>query len=261
MPELPDLEIFKDNIFSKLILKKLIDVKVFHPMKVNMPQQLLSEELVGRELLSINRIGKEMFFDFADSHVISVHLMLNGETSIVSPSSVDEIKFKILSLNFEQQTVVFSDRGGLCTIKYRPIVNGVPDAFDQEFTLEYFLSKARKKALTNIKAFLIDQHIVKGIGNAYADEILWTARISPKVLVGRIPQERMADLYHAINPVLKEAIRSIKSICPDIISGEERSFLKVHNKNRKETETGFPIKVERIASKITYFTDEQIFYP
>lgn len=112
----------------------------------------------------------------------------------------------------------------------------------------------------NIKAFLINQKVVKGIGNAYVDEILWHARVSPHSKVGKIPEEVMVGLYNAINIVLKEAIVSIKAIAPDIISGEERSFLQVHNKSKKQTETGFPIIVERIASKTTYFTEEQIFY-
>jgi len=136
----------------------------------------------------------------------------------------------------------------------------VPDAFDGTFTLKYFFDIARGKPRVNVKAFLTDQNIVKGIGNAYADEILWTARISPYSLVGKIPEERLTALYNAIGTVLHDAVDCIKRISPDIISGEERSFLKVHNRTIKETETGYPIIVERVASKITYYTKEQVEY-
>jgi formamidopyrimidine-DNA glycosylase len=261
MPELPDLEVFKENVYKKLTSKRLVSVNVYNHQKVTTPQGVLLEELKGRELTAINRYGKELFFDFKEGRIITAHLMLNGKISIVNDANAAaNIKFKIFSLNFEKESIIFSDMGGLCTIKYKPVSDGVPDALGTDFTLKYFINIARKKANVNIKAFLINQKVVKGIGNAYVDEILWCARISPHSKVGKIPEEVMVELYNAINTVLKEAIISIKAIAPNIISGEERSFLHVHNKSKKQTETGFPIIIERIASKTTYFTEEQILY-
>jgi len=260
MPELPDLEVFRTNIFDRLSFKRLTGLAVFNFNKVITPQETLIDNLVGRDLLGINRIGKELFFDFGDRKIISAHLMLNGEISIVADDEVDAIEFKIFSMRFKKETIVFSDRGSLCTIKYMPSLSKTPDALDDAFTWEYFVRVAKRNSLTNVKAFLIDQHVVKGIGNAYADEILWTARISPRSLIGKIPEEKLKELYCAINAVLSEAIDSIRRISPNIISGEERSFLKVHNKDIKETTTGYPIIVERIVSKITYYTKEQAIY-
>ena len=261
MPELPDLEVFKENIFSKLTSKRLVGVDVHNHQKVTTPRSILETALNGRTLTAIDRFGKELLFDFADDKIIAAHLMLSGKISIISdPSVAAGIRFKIFSMCFENEALVFSDMGGLCTIKYNPVRDGVPDAFGADFTLEYFRNIARKKAAMNIKAFLIDQKIVKGIGNAYADEILWYARVSPYSKVGKIPDEVLARVHEAIDIVLKNAVVSIKAIAPDIISGEERSFLQVHTKSKKRTETGFPIRIERIASKITYFTEEQILY-
>ena len=260
MPELPDLEVFRGNIFAKLRSKRLVGVEVFDQNKMITPKQFLLDELTGRDLLCIDRVGKELFFDFGDGKVIAAHLMLSGVISIVSQEAVNAIKFKIFSMRFEQETVVFSDRGGLCTVKYKPPAGKAPDALSSAFTLEYFLRTAHGKPRKNIKEFLIDQSIVKGIGNAYADEILWAARISPYSLTGKIPQDALIVLYHEINTVLTDAIASIKQFSPDIISGEERRFLKVHNKAVKATATGYPIIVERVASKITYYTKEQVLY-
>ena len=260
MPELPDLEVFKGNIFNRITSKRLTGLEVFNPKKVFVSQVTLAEELNGRSLLGINRAGKELFFDFGDGKVISAHLMLNGKISIIDKANVDGIKYKIFAMHFEKESLVFSDMGGLCTIKYKPPVNKTPDAFDETFTLEYFMNIIRKKPRMNIKAFLIDQSIVRGIGNAYVDEILWVARISPHSITGKIPDDILSSLYSAIGSVLKDAIESIKRISPDIISGEERSFLKVHTKTKKQTETGHPIIAERLAGKITYFTREQVLY-
>ena len=260
MPELPDLKVFKVNVFNRLTSKRLVGIEVFNPYKVHTPKKTLIDNLVGRDLLGINRIGKELFFDFGNGKTIAAHLMLNGEISIVPEEAISPIKYKIFSMLFEQESVVFSDRGNLCTIKYMPPLSKTPDAFDGTFTLEYFLKNASRNPWVNVKAFLIDQRVIKGIGNAYADEILWAARISPRALIGKIPEDKLTILYQAISTVLHDAIDSIKRISPDIISGEERSFLKVHNKTLKKTETGFPIIVENIATKITYYTQEQVEY-
>jgi len=260
MPELPDLEVFKINVFNKLTSKRLIGLDVFNQRNVNSAQTTLVGELKGRDLASINRIGKELVFDFGDKKIVAAHLMLNGEMSIVDEVDVGKISYKIFAFNFEKESLVFRDMGGLCTIKYMPAMHKTPDAFDNTFTLEYFLNIAHKKPRVNVKAFLIDQSTVKGIGNAYVDEILWAARVSPHSIVGKIPDDILAALYTSIGSVLRNAIESIKNISPDIISGEERSFLKVHNKKIKKTETGYPIIIERIASKITYYTEEQVLY-
>ena len=260
MPELPDLEVFKINIFKRITSKRLVGLEVFNQKKVNAPQTKLIDELKGQELLNINRIGKELYFDFGNKKTVAAHLMLNGEMSIVDKAGIGEIKFKIFAFNFEKESLVFRDMGGLCTIKYMPEINKAPDVFDDAFTLKYFLDVAHNKSRVNIKAFLIDQSIARGIGNAYVDEILWSARISPHSIVGKIPDDVLSTLYVCIGTVLRSAIESIKTISPDIISGEERSFLEVHNKTKKKSKTGYPIIIEKIASKTTYYTEEQILY-
>jgi len=260
LPGLPDLEVFKTNIYNRLTSKLLIGVNVFNRNKALTPEPFLNGELSGRNLLCIERVGKELFFDFGDQKIIAAHLMLSGQISIVPEQQAGEVKYKIFTMRFENETMIFSDKGRLCTVRYMPRVTRAPDALAEKFTLDYFVKKARGKHMTNIKAFLTDQSVVKGIGNAYADEILWAARISPYSLVDRVPEDRVIILYGAIGTVLNDAIASIKRISPDIISGEERSFLKVHNKDLTHTETGYPIRVERILSRITYFTDEQILY-
>lgn len=111
-----------------------------------------------------------------------------------------------------------------------------------------------------MKAFLIDQSILRGIGNAYVDEILWHARIAPKSVVGKIPDHVIEDLLISIKSVLTEAIDEIKKRKPETISEEVRDFLRVHNPDRSESPTGHRIMTEQVASRITYFTEEQVLY-
>jgi len=261
MPELPDLEVYKGNILNKLTSKRLVALKVFS-QKITTPESVLVEELVGRTLQGITRLGKELLFDFDDNNVIATHLMLNGKIAIADNAMKGEkINSKVLALKFENESLAIYDTGNIgAVVRYKPRFDATPDAFGDNFTLDYFLDVARKKPIMNVKAFLIDQKIVKGIGNAYADEILYSAGISPKSIVGKIPENALAELYSAIGTVLRDAIASIKAVAPDIISGEERSFLRVHTWLKKKTDTGFPIIIETIATKKTYFTEEQVVY-
>ena len=260
MPELPDLEVFKTNIFKRLSSKRLVETEVFNVLKVTAHRGAPLTEINGLELLRVDRLGKELIFDFGGRRIIAVHLMLSGTVSIVAREEASAVKYSIFAMHFERETLVFSDKGKKCTVKYKPAQSRTPDAFSAAFTPEYFLAEAQKHAIVKAKAFLIDQGVVRGIGNAYADEILWAARVSPHSFMGSIPRDVMLTLFDSTGAVLRNAIDSIKNIAPDIISGEERSFLKVHSKTLKETETGFPIIVEQIASKKTYYTEEQVLY-
>jgi formamidopyrimidine-DNA glycosylase len=113
---------------------------------------------------------------------------------------------------------------------------------------------------TVIKTILLDQHIIRGIGNAYADEILWEAGISPFSIANKIPADKIKDLAAAIKKVLKDGEHQIKKEKPDIISGEVRDFLKIHNARKKESPTGASIQQKAIGGRKTYFTEEQKLY-
>ena len=164
-----------------------------------------------------------------------------------------------MTIGFEDGlALVVSDHRGLVTVKVNPIPSSVPDALAVDKT--YLRRKIAEKQRARAKAFLMDQAIIRGIGNAYADEILWQARISPKSTVGRIPDHVIDDFLTSIRSVLTEAIEEIKRQSPEINSGEVRDFLRIHNSKRSESPTGYQIMKEKKGSQITYFTQEQVLY-
>lgn len=120
-----------------------------------------------------------------------------------------------------------------------------------------YLCQKFAKTRTPVKTVLRDQKIIRGIGNAYADEILWNARISPFSPANKIPAEKVSVLTKSVKKVLEDAEKQILKEYPDIISGEYRDFMEVHNSRKKNTATGAAIKQELISSRKTYFTDEQ----
>lgn len=258
MPELPDLQVFSGNL-KKLFLGKAITFAAAHnAAKLNVLTQDFTSAIVGAHISDIVRMGKELFFHFSNGNVASIHLMLNGVFTATTAGKADSIAHKIISLTFADDTALcVSDYQGLAKVTLNPSLTKTPDALSPQFDGAYFTAAAKRYARMNVKSFLIDQKIVKGIGNAYADEILWKADISPECTVGRIPPAALQELYDAIGIMLRDAIENILRLSPDRISGEERSFLRVHNPRRKTSEDGEPILVKDIANKRTYYTAKQ----
>ena len=260
MPELPDLCVFSQNLKKRILNKTITSVAIGNPQKVSSPG-VFCEKLTGTSIHDIVRDGKELFFLLANENCFSVHLMLNGKFFICGQDDAGKINSKIISLFFEDgQAFVTADFQGLCKVTLNPKASKAPDALSDSFTFEYFLSAVKRNAYKNVKAVLIDQNVVRGIGNAYVDEILWKADISPESVLGKIPEEKLKDLYQAISSILTDAIQTIQKIAPDIINGEERNFLKVHNPRKKFTDEGDKIIKKTVATKTTYFTDKQKLY-
>lgn len=258
MPELPDLQVFSKNLKKRIADRKIISADVFNVSRLNVNGDTVRAKLLDTRIADIVRKGKELYFQLENHEIFSVHLMLSGKFHICTPGEVSGIPYKILSIGFEgEEALVISDFQSLCKVTFNPAVTNTPDALGETFTYAYLQNAVRKNQSKNIKAFLIDQSIVKGIGNAYADEILWKANISPKSTTGKIPEDRLAVLYTAISDVLKDAIANIERISPDIICGEERSFLRVHNSRKKYTDEGDRILIQKIAAKTTYYTERQ----
>jgi formamidopyrimidine-DNA glycosylase len=163
-----------------------------------------------------------------------------------------------LTLGLESESLVVRDPKGLIALKLNPTPNTVPDALEVDGT--YLRNKISDRPRIKVKEFLLDQSILRGIGNAYADEILWEAGIAPKSVVGRIPDRVIDELVVAIKNVLTDAIGEIKRRSPNTFSREIRDFLRVHNPHRSKSPTGHPIMRDKVGSRITYFTEEQVLY-
>ena len=254
MPELPDLEVFSHNLNKKLAKKELKEVTVVNKSKLNVTVTQLKKALEGAILKKVYREGKELHFAFANDAVLALHLMLHGGLGYYTDKNIP--KNTIIELAFENTGLALSDYQGAATPTLNPEEKTAPDALSKEVNFDFLKEKLSKKR-TNIKTFLLDQKNIRGIGNAYADEILWEAGISPFSVCNKIPDPKIKALDKSIKAVLEEAIEQIKKIKPDIISGEVRSFLKIHNSKKKESPTGGKILTTTINSRITYYTEEQ----
>lgn len=257
MPELPDLQVITKNLNKLYANCVLTNVSLASKAKTNATQEEYRKLLLGKKIKDITRVGKEIKILFETHDYIMLHLMREGNLH----NDIKNEKNFIVKLEFDNNTLLaMSDYMWQAKCLLNPPITEVPDPFSVSFTMDYFKSRLYEKKRTSIKSFLIDQSNILGIGNAYADEILWETKLSPFTKCGNIPEEVIADLYENIIQVLDISVKRIMEISPDIISGEIRSFMNVHDKSKTESPTGFEIFSEKIGGKITYYTKEQILY-
>jgi formamidopyrimidine-DNA glycosylase len=253
MAELPDLSVFAAILTRRFKGKTLEELDVTVSKKLNVSVEALKSALEGRELTAVKREGKTLQFHFSGDQILGMHLMLRGE--LVSLEGDETPKFQIMAFHFKMAGgFALVDMQKIATPTLQPQAVKAPDALN--------LDKAAFKALlakkrTVIKTLLMDQQVMRGIGNTYADEILHHADISPFSTANAIPAKAADKLYSSIKTVLEKAIQDIGEANGDELKGELRDFLEVHNPNLKTTSIGEVIKHEKIGGRTTYYTDSQ----
>jgi formamidopyrimidine-DNA glycosylase len=255
MPELPDLQNFSRNLSKLLRGKKLKTISVVNKKKLKTPEKKLREALEGQELEQVRREGKELRFDFKNGAVLGLHLMLRGqlhkfEKKNTNPHTIIEMLFT------DDSGLAMTDFQGQANATLNPEISEVPDALSEAINYG-FLKNGLAKKKAAIKNVLLDQHFIRGIGNAYVDEILWEARISPFSVANKIPDRDLKTLARKIRSVLTKGEKSISKTHPDIISGEVRDFLKIHNAKKTHSPTGAAIEIHKAGARKTYYTAEQ----
>lgn len=252
MPELPDLEVFSHNLNKKLAGKTLKWLNV-NSRKAKVSADEMQQALHGKTLKKVYRSGKELYFDFG-KHTLALHLMLHGQLHLFNDRN--ENKYTVLDMNFNDgEGLALTDFQGAATPTLDPPESEAPDAMSKTVNEKWFIEKLGKKR-SAIKTILLDQKFIRGIGNAYADEILYDAGISPFSAANKIPEKKVKQLAKSVHKVLTHAEEQIKKSKPDIISGEFRDFLLVHHTRKKETPKGEKILIKE-GSRKTYYTESQ----
>jgi len=258
MPELPDLEVFAANLEKRFKNKTLEKLEVTVSKKLNVSEKQLKAALEGHQLQAVSREGKTLQLHFGTGQVLGLHLMLHGELKLLDAG--EPPKFQIITLYFKGgDGLALTDFQRQATPTLNPEPVEVPDALSKEMSLDYLKAILAKKG-TSVKNVLMDQHLIRGIGNSYADEILWEARLSPFSVAKAIPERKVKVLHKAIYDVLHTEIMLLSNVLKDGFTGEVREFLKIHNAGNKNSPTGEPILVEKKAGRKTYYTQEQELY-
>ena len=258
MPELPDIQVFCRNLKTLLAGKQVAKVVVVNGKKLKDKPAELSKALQGQKILDVYRSGKEIRIQFSKSVVLGIHLILTGDLHF--EQGKNERKSTIVEIHFKDGSLlVLTDRMKNAHVKLSPVDKRGIDALDKGFNFKKLkeIVASRKTAIKNI---LVDQDLIRGIGNSYSDEALWQARISPFSKANAIPDEKLKELVTAIKKVLKAATEKIYKAYPGKINSEVKDFLKIHTRKKPESPTGAPILTAERGMLKTFYTDEQVLY-
>ncbi|MEO8582151.1 MAG: DNA-formamidopyrimidine glycosylase family protein [Flavitalea sp.] len=254
MPELPDLQAFSQNLEKKLKGKIVKTFFLVVKSKSKATEANYKNSIEKQIVSAVYREGKELRIQFSNGTILGMHLMLHGELNYFEGKN--DKKNPILELLFTDDSgLALSDWQQAARPSLNPLASDVPDALDKKMDVKYLKSILNSRA--RIKNILINQKSIRGIGNAYADEILWEAKISPFSPGNKIPEVHIKALAKSITSVLVAAEKQILKSNPGIISGELRDFMKIHNAKKTISPKGAEIKHEVIGGRKTYYTDEQ----
>lgn len=267
MPELPEVETVRRGLLDKVLNRVIKGIRVNYPKIIEYPSiSLFKKEIVGQKINDISRYGKWLIFVLDDFYLLS-HLRMEGKYFIKSSKDVD-LKHEHVIFELDDKTELrYMDVrkfGKMHLIPKDKIKEIGPlkeiglEPWDENLTLEYLQDKFSKKRLP-IKSVLLDQSIIVGIGNIYADEILFLAKINPYTRAMDLNDDSIKNIIKYTRIVLEDAIkaggttiRSYSSV--NGIHGMFQQNLNVHSRSGEACPVcGSQVIKVKIGGRGTYY--------
>ena len=214
MPELPEVETIVNDLRPSLKDRSFTDITILWPRMVLQPSaEELRRRLPGQVIKDIGRRGKYLIFRLASGEALILHLRMTGSLLLKRKGDKHPVSSPYITAIFRLDNgmeLVFTDRrklGTVSLIKDESELNEKlgPEPLDPDFTAQA-LTKRLSSHKAPIKAVLCDQEVIAGIGNMYADEALFFARIHPLREANSLSHEEIKRLHKAIRQVLTRAI-------------------------------------------------------
>lgn len=216
MPELPDVEVYREALAQRLVGTPLVRVVLKNPFVLRTAVPPLAD-LDGRVVRDVRRLNKRIVLAFDDAYCLVVHLMIAGRLQWLPEGGKAPAKITLALLEFGTGALAFTEAGS----KRRASLHVVQGdaalaAFDMgglevlTATRDAFAAALTRENHTLERA-LTDPHLMSGIGNAYSDEILHRARLSPLALTQKLAPDAVTTLYHATRGVLAEWTQRLRA--------------------------------------------------
>jgi formamidopyrimidine-DNA glycosylase len=213
MPELPEVETIKNELAPHIVGHSITGVTLFWPGVVRQPSvEEFRSRLSGHKITGISRRGKYLFVKLSSSEILVIHLRMTGSLILKPTSTVPEKYVRAIIHLDEGVEIHFRDLrklGGmwLCQDESEVEEKLGPEPLEENF-MPQALHKSMKGRTAPIKALLLDQSFIAGVGNMYADEALFASRIHPLRPGGSLSRDEVERLHHAIRQVLDAAIEN-----------------------------------------------------
>jgi formamidopyrimidine-DNA glycosylase len=238
MPELPELEVVKEVLQRRVVGRSIEAVRIDPkggPIVIrDLTHRGFEQTLIGASIKAVTRRGKFLLFSIDPSVSLVLNPKLTGRLQLAVPAEKRMPKTHIVFSLSSGDELRYVDQKTMGQVYLTDDLNQVtdyaglgPEPFD--ITLDQFRDRL-KPYRGEIKGLLVRGEFIAGIGNAYADEILWAAKIHPYRKRTQLSGEEIDRLYQAIQSTLREAIDKVRSEMGDNIHLKPREFMAVHMK-------------------------------
>jgi formamidopyrimidine-DNA glycosylase len=229
VPELPDVEVYREALARRVVGAPLVRVVQKNPFVLRTAVPPVSD-LDGRVAREVRRLGKRLVFAFDDAYFLVVHLMIAGRLQWLPEGGRAPAKITLALLEFGTGTLAFTEAGTRRRASLHVVQGrGALAAFDpgglevRDASRDAFAAAMTRENHT-LKRALTDPRLVSGIGNAYSDEILHRARLSPLALTQKLPPGAIATLFDAARDVLAEWTQRLRAQAGDAFPAKVTAF-------------------------------------
>ena len=244
MPEMAEVETVRNVLKKRILNKKIIDVKIIYSKMID-KSSLNLNNLINQSFININRKGKYLIFETQDYYLVS-HLRMEGKYFIKSRDE-EIVKHEHIIIYFDDDTTLrYHDVrkfGVMCLLNkndlntYKELSKLGYDVGDKNLTSKYLLDKFKNKRLP-IKTVLLDQSIIAGLGNIYADEVLFRSNINPLKRGCDITNKEASNIIESSAYIINKAIENggttIRSYTSSLnVIGHYQDFLMVHKRENE----------------------------
>lgn len=261
MPELPEVETIKLGLSKLLIGKRIKAVSYDWPKSFPNDQTITDAFLIGTEIIAVRRRAKVLIIDLASEYSLIIHLKMTGQlvyrdshNSFGAGHPNDSLvgglpdKSTRVTIDFDDGSkLFFNDQRKFGWMRLFPTVEirsidffkkVGPEPLEPEFTAQVLAERLQRKRNSNIKAALLDQTVLAGVGNIYADESLWGAKIHPSRLVKTLDSKEIKKLRDEIVFVLSLSIEKGGSTDKNYVNaeGKKGSYLTFARVFRRENQ-------------------------
>lgn len=249
MPELPEVETVARSI-APLVGRRIASAE-FRCLRIlrGADPDHLAAALTGRRISGVKRYGKFLVLTLRGAGFLTIHLGMTGKLLLGGPTG----KHTHAILTLDRGSLLFDDSRQFGCIEYSEqfparVARLGPEPL--EVSAEDFIAGLKGRR-TSIKALLLNQSFVRGIGNIYADEALFRARIHPQTIAARLRSDRARKLHASVREVLAEAIDAGGSSISDYVDAQGRKgFFQFHHRVYQRTGEACVVcgaKIRRVA--------------
>ncbi|GGH22777.1 Fpg/Nei family DNA glycosylase [Paenibacillus segetis] len=210
MPELPEMENYRIQLSKHILDLPITEVVINREKSINKDAETFSAELIGRQVIFVERRGKHLVFHLDNGRRLVLHLMLGGLMYLGSKTDRPDRTTQI-EIGFGQEMVLYfiGLRLGHLHVHSAKEVEEImshlgPEPLDRKMNESRFIEIFRKRR-GSLKTALLNQEVIAGIGNCYADEIAFTAELLPSAKLQQFSEEDLSRLYHSMREVMISA--------------------------------------------------------